>query len=144
MTNYTAYTAWQLLDLGRSAQVYFEETLGYDEARFVEVSLRPSGDNNIQFSLTDDFQDGLSNDQKYKVGWAVFVPLDGFWDKLTTWPNREQRELTILARKVAAIDGNLDQIKSAQVLAFVARLQPDIDALRAQIEDMSGNTVEIS
>ena len=61
------------------------------------------------------------------------VELDDFWNTLEQWPNREQRELEIMARKLAARDSTLDQIQSAQVLAFVARLQPQIDEIRRLI-----------
>ena len=61
------------------------------------------------------------------------INLEDFWPTLESWPNREQRELEIMARKLAALDANLDQIQSAQVLAFVARLQPQIDEIRRMI-----------
>ena len=36
-------------------------------------------------------------------------------------------------RKLASLDANLDQRQSAQVLAFGARLQPQIDEIRRMI-----------
>ena len=135
----TNQTITELLALGKSAKAYFEHQLGYDDVAFNFVRLATHGDHKLEFTLGDKFQDNLTHDMKYKVGWTMNVPLEGFWDKLTTWPNREQRELTILARKMATIDGNLDEIKSAQVKAFIARMQPDIDSLRAQITHLTGD-----
>ena len=142
----TEQTVADLLALGKSAENYFEKELEYDDVTFICIRLRPNGSHQLDFTLADKFQEYLAHDMKYKVGWAVSIPLDDFWDKVTTWPTREQRELTILARKMATIDANFDDIKSAQVRAFVARLIPDIDALRRQIADLRGNddTVEIT
>ncbi len=140
----TAYTIDQLIALGTTAQTYFEKELGYDRAQFDHVRLRTGGDHKLEFELFDEFQKNLPHDMKHKVGWSVDVPLENFWNKLTAWPNREQRELVVLSRKMALIDGNLDDIESAQVRAFVERMQPDIDALRAQITDQTSDTVEVT
>lgn len=137
----TDYTISELLSMGQTAQTYFEEKLGYDYVHFDVVSLRPRGDHELRFELKDEFQKDLSYNMQYKAGYSIPVPLESLWTKLGTWSNREQRELTILARKLATIDANLDQITSAQALAFVARLQPDIDNLRAQIAHDRDNTV---
>ncbi len=138
------YTIEELLALGEAGKAYFERELGYDTVGFYQVRVRSGRDHQLEFELFDEFQKNLHVDMRYKVGWAVDIPLEDFWGKLTTWPDREQRELTILARKMTSVDADLDQIKSAQVRAFVARIQPDIDALRRQLADLTGDTVEIS
>ncbi len=146
MTNYDNFTLTQLVDLGRSAEGYFEHKLGYDEVDFKRIWLNKHGAHRIEFTLHDDFQKDLPVEMTYKDGWSIMMDLnEDFWDKVTTWPTREQRELTILARKMATIDANIDDIKSHQVRAFVARLQPDIDDLRKRITHLTnvGDTVEI-
>ena len=147
MTDYSKYTMMDLMALGKVAETYFGKELGYDETEFKRVWLNGHGGHRIEFMLHDTFQHNLPIEMQYKDGWAIMLDLDDtFWDKVTTWPTREQRELTILARKMTAIDADLGDIRSAQVLAFIARLQPDIDALRRQIADLRGesNTVEVS
>ena len=146
MTTYDNFTITELVALGKTAENYFKSHLGYDEATFKRIWLSASGAHRVDFTLHDTFQNSLPPETTYKVGWSVTLDLEGFWDKVTSWPTREQRELTILARKMAAIDADLCDIRSAQVLSFIARLQPDIDALRAQIADLRGDddTVEIT
>ena len=147
MSTYDSYTSTQLIQLGVTAQSYFEDKLGYDEVTFRRIWLNAHGAHRIEFTLHDTFQRNLPVEMTYKDGWSIMLDLDDtFWDKVTTWPTREQRELTILARKMTAIDADLGDIRSAQVLSFIARLQPDINALRAQIADLRGesDTVEIA
>ena len=127
------YTISDLMTLGRSGVTFFENKLGYTTVGFTDVTLWPNLSHSIYFSLQDDFQMELHHDKRFKCGSYTSIPLDGFWDTLTAWPNREQRELEIMARKLAALDANLDQIRSAQVLAFVKRLQPQIDEIRRMI-----------
>jgi hypothetical protein len=131
------YKISELIALGRNAAAYCEETLGYTSAELFDVTLYDSGENTIYLSLFDDFQKELFHDNKYKVGGTISFDLETIWDDLRAWPNREQRELEILARRLAALDANLDQVKSAQVRAFIARLQPEIDKMRAMITHQS-------
>jgi len=139
MNTEPVYNTKELVGMGKTAERQFLNMLGYDHALFDHVKLRPSGDHQFEFELRDNFQSNLAGAMQYKVGWCVNIPIENIWDKLATWPTREQRELTIMARKLTAIDADLDKITSAQVKAFVARLQPDIDALRRQITDQTGN-----
>lgn len=127
------YTISELIALGRNAAAYCEKTLGYTSATLFDVTIFDTGEINIYLSLVDDFQKELSHENKYKVGGMISFNLETLWDDLRAWPNREQRELEILARRLAALDANLDQVKSAQVRAFIARLQPEIDKMRAMI-----------
>lgn len=137
------YTIAELLSMGETARTYFEKQLGYDSVNFDHVSLRSRGEHKLEFTLRDEFQKNLDYNMQYKVGPYITVPLDDIWVKLDAWPNREMRELTILARKMATIDADLDKITSAQVLAFVARLQPNIDDLRAQITHLHGDNENV-
>ena len=135
MTDHLNYTVNELIEMGKAARGYFENQLGYTSACFNSFDLHEHGEHRAYFSLDDDFQKDFDYDRKYKVGSMVAVDLANFWDTITTWPNREQRELKIMARKLTALDTNLDLIKSAQVKVFVARLQPDIDSIRSMITD---------
>ena len=128
-------TISELLELGRMGKAYFEDTLGYTEVAFIDVTLRAHGNHTVYFTIYDDFQREIPEDMRYRNSYMESIDLGVFWDKLLTWPNREQRELEILARKMASIDGNLADIQSAQVLAFVKRIQPEIDKIRAAITD---------
>ncbi len=127
------YTISELINLGKAAERFFESKLGYTTATFVDVTLRPNEYYVLYFSLHDDFQREISHDKRFKDDSMLAINLEGFWNTLEKWPNREQRELEVMARKLAALDANLDQIQSAQVLAFVARLQPEIDEIRRMI-----------
>ncbi len=128
------YTISELIALGKSAERFFDEKLGYTDVCFLDVTLWPNGSGHVfYFSLQDDFQKELHYDKRFECGSMISIPLEDFWNTIEQWPNREQRELEIMARKLAALDANLDQIQSAQVLAFVARLQPQIDEIRRMI-----------
>ena len=129
------YTISELIALGKSGERFFEEKLGYTEVSFIDVTLRPGSNSHyvIYYSLQDDFQKELHYDKRFQCGSMISIYLEDFWKTIEAYPNREQRELEIMARKLAALDTNLDQIQSAQVLAFVARLQPQIDEIRRMI-----------
>ncbi len=127
------YTINELIALGKTAERFFEDKLGYTIARFVDAIIWPVGNTTLYFDIQDDFQKELPYDRRFKSDSMLKVDLEDFWNTLEQWPNREQRELEIMARKLAALDANLDQIRSAQVLAFVARLQPQIDEIRRMI-----------
>ena len=127
------YTINELITLGNSGARFFEEKLGYTTAEFIDVTLWRGGDHIVYFSLQDDFQKEISFGKRFKCDTMMLIHLDNFWTTLEQWPNREQRELEIMARKLAALDANLDQIQSEQVLAFVRRLQPEIDEIRRMI-----------
>jgi len=127
------YTISELIALGRSGAAFFEEKLGYTDASFLDVTLWSRDTHALYFSLHDNFQKEIPYDRRYKSDSMIKINLEDFWNTLEAWPNREQRELEIMARKLAALDANLDQIQSAQVLAFVARLQPQIDEIRRMI-----------
>ena len=127
------YTISELIALGNSGAAYFEQNLGYTEANFIDVTLWRASGHVIYFSLEDDFQKELHYNNRFKCDSMISIHLENFWNTLEQWPNREQRELEIMARKLASLDANLDQIQSAQVLAFVARLQPQIDEIRRMI-----------
>jgi len=142
------YTISELIALGKSGERFLEHKCGYTTTSFWDVTLNSSGHYVLHFSLQDDFQSGLSYDKKFKCGTVVCIELENFWTTLQSWPNREQRELEIMARKLASLDANLDQIQSAQVLAFVARLQPQIDEIRRMIthqpEEIDGETTTVT
>ena len=127
------YTISDLMTLGRNGAVFFEDKLGYTTVGFTDVTLWPNNSHFLYFSLQDDFQMELHPDKRFMCGSYTNILLEDFWNTLEQWPNREQRELEIMARKLAALDTNLDQIQSAQVLAFVQRLQPQIDEIRRMI-----------
>ena len=127
------YTISELIALGKSGAAFFGEKLGYTVVRFIDVTIWADNRINIYFDLRDDFQAEIAHEKRFKSDSMMKVDLEGFWDTLVAWPNREQRELEIMARKLATLDANLDQIQSAQVLAFVARLQPQIDEIRRMI-----------
>ena len=127
------YTISELIALGSSGQAFFHDKLGYTTANFGEVQLRARGLHVLYFDLVDDLQQEIPYGNRFKSEHMMSIPLEDFWATLESWPNREQRELEIMARKLAALDANLDQIQSAQVLAFVARLQPQIDEIRRMI-----------
>ena len=133
----TNQTISELINLGQMIERYFNEKLGYTTADFQDVTLSSSGYNRFYFTLEDDFQKEVSYEKRFKCGSMVSIPLEDVWDTVQAWPNREQRELEIMAQRLAALDANLDQIESAQVLAFVARLQPVIDEVRRMITDQS-------
>ena len=124
------YTISELIALGNSGERFFEQKLGYTSARFIDVTLWKVSDHVIYFDLEDDFQKEIHYNHRFKCDSMVSIHLENFWTTLEQWPNREQRELEIMARKLASLDANLDQIQSAQVLAFVRRLQPEIDEIR--------------
>lgn len=127
---------------GQMAEDYFLNKLGYTRAKFTSTHIYPHGAFAFNFDLYDDFQDNLPDSMKYKHGYFNRLPGDKFWEKLQQWPTREQRELTILSRKAAALDADLDKITSLQVKAFVESLRPSLDELRRQIS--SDPNVEIS
>lgn len=127
------YKISELIALGKSGAAFFDEKLGYTSVYFIDITLWQGGDRKVYFSLQDDFQAEIHHDKRFKCGGLITIELENFWHTLEQWPNREQRELEIMARKLAALDANLDQIQSAQVLAFVARLQPQIDEIRRMI-----------
>jgi len=127
------YKISELITLGNVAVAFFENKLGYTRVSFQDVTLRPRGNHVLYFSLEDDFQEEIAYDKRFKSESMLSIELEDFWAILEAWPNREQRELEIMARKLATLDANLDQIQSAQVLAFVSRLQPQIDEIRRMI-----------
>ena len=127
------YKISELIALGKDGERFFEGKLGYTEASFMDVTLWRGGRYTVYFNLEDDFQKELHYDRRFKCDGMMSISLEDFWHTLEQWPNREQRELEIMARKLASLDANLDQIQSAQVLAFVARLQPQIDEIRRMI-----------
>lgn len=129
-------TISELLNLGKMVERYFDEKLGYTTVEFQDITLYPGSlDHCFYFGLQDDFQLEISHDKRYKCGSMINIRVENVWDTVQTWPNREQRELEIMARKLVALDANLDQIESVQVKAFVARLQPQIDEIRMMITD---------
>jgi len=127
------HTISELLNMGKMIEKYFEERLGYTTVHLVDITLWPAGNHTFYFSLQDDFQESLDHNKRFKCGGMVSIEIEDVWTTMERWPNREQRELEIMARKLAALDANLDKIESAQVLAFVARLQPQIDEIRRMI-----------
>jgi len=135
------YKISELISLGKTAERVFEGKLGYTSASFHEMSLDSNNYHRLYFHLEDDFQNELPYDRRFKCGSMTIVRLENFWTTLEQWPNREQRELEIMAQKFAAIDANLDQIRSAQVRAFVARLQPEIDEIRRMLTHQPKETV---
>ena len=134
------YTISELIALGKDGERFFEEKLGYTEVSFIDVTIWPGSNSVIYYSLQDDFQKELHYDKRFECGSMINIEIENFWNTLEQWPNREQRELEIMARKLASLDANLDQIQSAQVLAFVARLQPQIDEIRRMITHESRAT----
>lgn len=126
------------------AEEYFTTKLGYTRAKFSFGAVYKDKIT-LFFDLYDDFQEKLPSEMRYKTGGANTVQVDDhheFWAKLQNWPNREQRELHIMARKAAAIDADLEFIQSAQVRAFVESLRPSLEELRRQIGHESTTEIE--
>ena len=136
-------TISELINLGKMVERYFDEKLGYTTAHLIDITLRPSNFHQLYFTLQDDFQSELDYDKRCKCGSMISIDLEYIWRTLESWPNREQRELEIMAQKLAALDANLDQINSERVRAFVARLQPQIDEIRQMITDQSEVDVDV-
>lgn len=129
----TDYNIAELLSRGKSAEHHFAEKLGYNTAQFGSVMISKASYITYHFNLRDDFQEGLPYERRYHHGPCEILPDEDFYGCLERWPNREQRELYILAQQVAPLTDMAKEIQSAQVLAFVERLKPDLDELRRRL-----------
>lgn len=114
-------TITHLIATGENAAVYFADECGYTSTEFREVGISVLGGVTYRFHLHDDFQAHLNYNIRQHVGWDVEVTAEQI-ENLTSWPNREQRELAVLAAQLASIGENTDKIESAQAAAFVKRL----------------------
>ena len=137
-------TVSEMLRRGQEAQYYFSDKLGYDTAVFHSIRIGQDGFITYHINLDDDFQAELPHDQRYLVSYSEEVTDEDFYGILERWPNREQRELYVLAAAVAPLSTMAKELRTARVLAFVARLQPDLDELRRQLTDQRQASSEAS
>lgn len=131
----TETTVEQVVEIGEQTAKYFTERLGYDSALFNYATISASGRVKLSFDYIDNFQQEIDQDKRYRSGVYETIDLDDLATKLAVWPMREQRELEILARRLSALGQNTADIRSAQVRAFVERLQPEIDKVNRALTD---------
>lgn len=126
-------TVSQLVATCKALEEHFLTKLGYDSVSSVSVTVRPSG--TIQFSIRpeDTFQNDVDYDSRINSHQYQYFYWPDLWEEVGRLMGRERRELELLAQRMAALGSNLDQIRSAQVQAFVKELQPKMDELRRQI-----------
>jgi hypothetical protein len=117
-----------MIAAGNQAEAIFKDTLGYNNACFDSISITDYSVN-MAFELNDDFQEGLPPAEKCKAGWHVpislmeDIPLDEFWNAISTWPTREQRELHVMAAQLAKVGQSCDGMVGKQVEAFVNQIK---------------------
>jgi hypothetical protein len=121
-------TTKSLIDAGNQAVHLFTTQLGYNNATFDAVHIT-SNVITLEFDLTDDFQEDLNSGERYLAGWLTNIklesnhPIQEFWDKMTAWPTRAQRELHIMAGQLAKIGQSCDDMVTKQVEAFVNQIK---------------------
>ena len=133
-----------LITIGETAEAYFLGPLGYTTAAFDRVSINSEGKPEWEFELFDDFQKDLTSDLRvnhsyvHRIGYWTLQEADAtLLEYIEKMPNRAQRELQVLAKKMGSIDADMSLLVSAQAKAFVERLKPSIDELRRQLTDQS-------
>lgn len=133
-----------LITIGETAEAYFLGPLGYTRADFDGVEIDSKGQIAWQFQLYDDFQKDLPSELRvnhsyiHRINhWTLEEADATLLEYIEKMPNRAQRELQVLAKKMGSIDSDISLLVSAQAKAFVERLQPSIDELRRQLTDQS-------
>tara|TARA_R110000796_G_scaffold76589_9_gene171248 strand:- start:6743 stop:7168 length:426 start_codon:yes stop_codon:yes gene_type:complete len=117
-----------LIVAGNACEREFTERLGYNDARFFSVDVTDY-DIKLHFELTDDFQSGLSHDERWDAGWGVTIdctsddPVAEVYTALQRWSTRPQRELQVMARQLAKIGQTSEDMVTKQVEAFVDQIK---------------------
>lgn len=122
----------ELIQIGKNAEAYFLMHKGYDTAEFRSFSVRKDGTVTYNFDLYDDFQTPIPVHYRCQHEYCMTIDFEDMRN-LERWPNREQRELSVLAAQLAAIDNDASKLMSLSAQNFVAGLKPQIDTLRNQI-----------
>lgn len=129
-------TIGELLNTGEVGRDALLE-LGYNRVDFEYVHIKENGEVLYRFYLVDDFQSELDHTAQESVGFQT-IDGDNLLESISRWPNRAMREIMVLAKQMGKLGHAIEHIQDLQVKAFVQRLQPDIEKLRAQIVDQRG------
>lgn len=131
------FSARELHEFGKEAAETFHLHKGYDTAEF--LCLKVFSDCIIfEFQLGDYFQTHLDYSKRYRHGYVdielreVDLTLPQFRAEVAAWPNREQRELRVLARQLADISP--DKMSSLAGQEFAAKIRAESVALDNLLE----------
>jgi hypothetical protein len=119
----------------RTAAMYLQTVKGYDSAKFTYIMSMEREEGaalSIYFALYDDFQYEVPEQYRQKHGYSIELSLEEL-NHIENWPNREQRELCVLAARLAGVSAASDKLMSAAAQSFVAGLLPTIETIRNQI-----------
>ncbi len=133
--SYNNLTHDELIAIGKSAAVTFEDKLGYTTTSFDSVSIAENVEPVFWFGLMDDFQKNLEQTQRVDCSYYQSVPYSKLL-KLSplTWRNREQRELAVMAKQLGSVAGLSDKIESDMAKAFLAVIQEQAQELSNLLE----------
>lgn len=140
MTDYTEYSVAQLLEMCKAQETTLRDILGYDT---VEVRSFTVYETSIivNFVAEDDFQADLAPDDRVDSGYYHAATIGKFLAMSpATWRSRGQRELAVMARKLASIGADTDKIKSEQARAFATAMQEHYAKIAGLLENKSGMT----
>ena len=109
----------------------------YDAVTFASIMITEEGKVKFEFYLTDNFQSNLEYNDRHLHGYHT-INAEELWEKISRWPGRAMREVTVLATQMGKVGGITNELRSLQVKAFVDSIQPELDELRAMIADGRG------
>lgn len=122
-------TVESLLAAAEYAQTYTKDVLGYDQVCFNSIRISPCGEIVYSFDLIDEFQRYLPEEVRDRSGYYQEInhPL---LENLQKWPNREMRELGVMAKKLSLLGQQTDELKSELARSFNARFAADLASLQ--------------
>ena len=121
-------TVNDLVNEGESMDAFFLATLGFDIVNFEWVRVSPDGDVSFIFTLYDDFQRNLPSE--HRVEHEAYRSFSGetitdIWASIRRIPNRERRELLVMAKQLAGAMSQADKLVSLAGQEFAAKLKQD-------------------
>ena len=121
-------TVNDLVNEGESMDAFFRITLGFDIVDFEWVRASPDGDVSFIFTLYDDFQRDLPSE--HRVEHEPYRSFSGetitdIWASIRRIPNRERRELLVMAKQLAGAMSQADKLVSLAGQEFAAKLKQD-------------------
>ena len=121
-------TVNDLVNEGESMDAFFRITLGFDIVDFEWVKVSPDENISFIFTLYDDFQRNLPSE--HRVEHEAYRSFSGetitdIWASIRRIPNRERRELLVMAKQLAGAMSQADKLVSLAGQEFAAKLKQD-------------------
>tara|TARA_R110000868_G_scaffold76760_8_gene220454 strand:- start:310 stop:738 length:429 start_codon:yes stop_codon:yes gene_type:complete len=121
-------------------EAYLRESKGYDTTAIRAVTIEADCETLvIIYTAQDDFQAHLDYDKRVNSGYSETVEGKSFLElqeALTSIPNREMRELQVMAKKLAGMTDS-SKLTSAMAKSFAASITEAHSNLLTMIEDKS-------